>query len=354
MSIKGEPRITYNKPNQRDRDMYDFLAYIYPEVKKYQYAKMRFVDGETIFDIYEKEESGKNNKKISENSIRKYTEDVRKEIKCYDEKKQKFKYRVLQIKRGADKSKILKIFLDVYADPNFFLSEEVGWNDKIIRQVLNEKCNGTIYIKFGKSIFGIKGLEVSKSVCKEIIDNYIIEQKRKLPDSYISQKFFYIKFKSDFTDEKINDFIGYNLRFKKYNVTIQTVGKEYNDFQINLPVYLDSYGGVNKFKNQRYNLVTYPLTCIKLQDEDQEESKYYSNQWKELFKKIKQKLSKITNIGNCQIDELAEKMEFRIVKGNLEDSKYLYINIGENIILVLDDTVRNAKLIKEYKDYFEN
>ena len=54
MSIKGEPRITYNKPNQRDRDMYDFLAYLYPEVKKYQYAKMRFVDGETIFDMKKK------------------------------------------------------------------------------------------------------------------------------------------------------------------------------------------------------------------------------------------------------------------------------------------------------------
>lgn len=347
MSTKGNQRITYNEPKRRDRDMYEFLAYIYPNVKKYQYAKQRFVDGESILDIYEKERIRRD---IKENSIRKYTEDVRKEIIKRDNKNGIIKYSALRIKGNADKSKILKIFLDIYADTGYLISKTLDWDDKLVRQVLSEKYGKSIYIKYGESIFGIKGLQVSKSVCQNIISDYIEEQKRKLPSG---MRLFYTRFERFSENEKQNDFNGRNLCFAKYMVILQTVGKEYA-FEINLPVYLDSYGSVNKFKKNLYNPVTYPLTCIKLPNPDSEESVYYEKQWKKLFREIVAKLKRTTKVGRCKISEITEKMQVYNCNADVSQNKYLYIKIGTDLILVLDDTIRNAKLIKEYGKYFEN
>lgn len=337
MSKKGEPRNTY-KVKKRDLDMISFLADVYPGVKKYEYAKRRFVDGESIVKICLDENIEK------EANVRRYTEQVFNELKRFVDASKG--YKTLNLTRSADHKKVLEIFLDQYADSGRFLPEPKDWTADILFQMLRER-EKTIYIVYGQSIFGIKGISVSRTDCRDVINTYVEKYTEKIPQEG-NQRVFHLTFERNETAEYDEEFFGLNLRFAEYTAKFRTVGKEYS-IPIELPVYMKSYGKASKYRKYKYYPQKYPLTAIDLTDEFSEESIFYRKQWHNLCKTLQKKLRSTTKVGRCTIESLVGESELKN-----EDGKFLHFQFGEDTIVILDPTVRNAKLIKEYKTVLEN
>lgn len=263
MSKKGSARNSFKiKKGLKARAKFCSLAY--PDIKKYQYAKMRFVDGMSIEEISRQDS-------IEINSCRRYTEIVYNEI--YNSSSGN--YRTISLRtRGVDQAFVIEMILDQYADAGFFQAEgnmqNLDWTSEKLFTFLTEK-GVRIHLTLCGEIFTVKNYHASVPVCETIIKKYIDSQKKEIP-MMDDLKIIKTDFLPCETLNRDQSFTDIGIEFGDYEVQLcLPEQKKLNSFSMKLPIYKEDYGNSRKYKNYQYKPMHYPLTAVDLFSADSQE-----------------------------------------------------------------------------------
>lgn len=281
----------------------------------------------------------------------------------------------MEVKCGIDKQKLIEMILDTYPDPDFFTEKIQGtnnWTGKLMVETFN-KDNEYFKLQYNrKVIFYISGINFTEKEYQKGIDTYIESAKWEnlFSDVELSERYWSFQLEIiPIEDEKLELAPRGKIRkcAKKSNRLKRKKGhfyQEYGDYSMDVTnldtkivkkrAYLlkaPKYKGNEQYyidkdeyfnHNLRPDFVCYPLTSMAgvqinaLEREgDKEDYKYYRDNLNTFFNKI--------------FDNVRSKTGFN--SQEYKGKVCLLYRASEDFVFILGDTVRNAKIAREWENF---
>lgn len=332
--------------SKEEYDIAHVLAYLYPN-KSYDFA----------YENYDFNQKEKSNLRTAQRAKKKIRDMLSKNDGC------------IMLERGLDKQRLIEIILDTYPDPDFFTDEIQGirnWTGDLMMKIFN---NDEVFkLQYNKNIFYVCGLNFTEKEYQKGIDDYIknstwekIFYNRELADAFWVVKLKIIPRK----DEKLElapsrrkrKVDGKPMIIKKghfyqeygmYDMKItckHDSGKYKGNYSLKAPKYKGNekyYIEKDQYNDARPDFVYYPFTSMANVSQkdlkrkgDKEDYDYCRKNFKHFFIEATRELTRRVTLKD---EEYRGKL--CLLFRRRED---------EDFIFVLEDSVRNAKIVREWR-----
>lgn len=322
-----------------EKEKLEFYRTIYYDEPRWELIYNYVVEGKTAREMSKLEDSLCNNaeeKKSAKNWEEKEREILnrRKKHQRWTKAFQEEGNKLFVDNENVDRIEVIMKILDCYPDRNLFFKKdepEKEWNGIDMMKIFNRKKR----IRLTNHLYILQKFEYNEFDYEDGIAEYIEQSKRSLPEKVSNVYVYNAKIDNPFIYETGEGFDDREKCLGKYTISINN--RKGRDLKYAYVIDCSMYRG--KFSDYK--------SFVKIKDKSEESSLFdctiypltyhlenYKEEWSKIYKWLEQLARR--NVRKYET-ELFEKKD-----------KLLYIRLGEKLFLIFDDSVRNAKFVREW------